>query len=416
MTENFDSENLPWDFKLIWMQAKDSNLHLQRFQEFNFSFNINSYPDKIKSTTFVYNSEEKEEATIKYGEKFYINIVFQPNIVGFYKLESILLNSDTLNLGIDFEDCAVPDENGVVTAYKIPVTANDSTDGPYSFTIGAKSYQGIITVSNEAKDNNQGGIQSRGAKDPSPEKNIPFTYDSALREFEAVGNGIFEFDHWDLYHIKAGGEPVFVENFDGANNPIVSIKFGSSEYFKQDFKLIAYFTSEHAILLSFDKFKPEEVVSLKISDTDYLGEKVRVSPKNTQLNITLVTAKGFIIKVPSFLAEIQNLYGENSIIQIADPLLDEKTQQTTYKFRLNMTQFQDLGDTNELTLSLNVIQDDSGNGSDLLWLYITAPVVVVVIAGIITFVLLRRRRGGGKKSKKSNKPEEKKDAYQDYYL
>ena len=66
----------------------------------------------------------------------------------------------------------------------------------------------------------------------------------------------------------------------------------------------------------------------------------------------------------------------------------------------------------ELNLTLQLAEDGSANGNDLLWLYIVVPIVAVLIIGLIIFLIIRKRRGG----RRPKAPKEKKQNYRDYYI
>lgn len=413
-SENFDVASPEWNFDEIWMQV-NSELHLQQFQSFDFSFNqVLDVTSVIDNATFVIGDEEYSESiSVKYGTTIYLSVNFKNEYVGYYELSSVLLNSKILNLNLNYNQYVVQDEGGNVIGYKIPITVSDLTDGSYSFTVSAKLYDCVITVSDDAKLNKQGGVRSTDASSTTEEMPIPFTYGSAVRRIIAVGNGIYSFDYWELYYIQEDGSLQKVD-FEEDTDSTVTIKFGVAP-FNKEFKLVAYFTSEGAIKVGVANYNQSQIKSITIGGQLYDGENISVSPNNSRLTLEIVTNKNYILDYQSFMTNLQNTYGSSVIMMSSDPATDETTGETTYKFSMNMKVIQDL-ENNELPLSLTIVQDTSNNGSDLLWLYITIPAVVVVIAGVVTFILLKRRGGRGGKGGKAPKQEEKKSSYKDYYV
>lgn len=416
-TSNFDPAALPWDFDIKWMQ-KDSRLHLQYFQTFDYS--INSTIDvtgRFADAYFTIGEQEDGEQTVQvnYGETIYVNLILQEQYYGYYELNSILLNSNTLSLGLNYNNYTLQNEVGYITGYKIPIAVNDTTDGIYSFTVAAKEYEGFFTISEDAKESSQGGIRWRNASSTatSQELSFDFTLNSAVRQIEAVGNGVYTFDYWELYYYADDGTLENVQ-FDDYTNSTLTIRFGQAP-FTEAFRLVAYFTNADAIRLSFDGLNNGFLKSITVGGVIYENSPIAVSPRNSALNIEIVTIENYIFDYESFLTNLQNTYNENVVIMTSDPVKDEETGETTYNFRMNMNYISDLTD-NSLTLTVNVEEDTSNNDNNLLWLYIVLPIVAVAIIGVVIFIIIRRR-GGGKKGKGSTKKvEEKQPSYKDYYI
>ena len=413
-SENFDVANPIWDFDKVWMQY-NSRLHLQQFQNFDFTFNqVLDVTSIIDNASFVIGDEEfSDQVSIKYGTIIYLNIVFKTEYVGYYELSSVLLNSNVLNLNLNYNLYTVKDEGGNVIGYKIPVTVSDLTDGSYSFTMSAKLYDCVVTISDDAKLNSQGGVRSTDASSTTDEMQISFAYNSAVRRIIAVGSGIYSFDYWELYYIQENGDLQKVD-FDGSTDSTVTIDFGVAP-FNKEFKLVAYFTSEGAIKVGIENYNENQIKSISIGGTIYEGENISVSPNNRRLNIEIVTNKNFVLDYQTFITNLQTTYGSNVIMMSSNPVTDEVTGETTYKFNMDVSVIKDLED-NQLPLSLSIKEDNSNNGDNSLWLYIAIPAAVVVIAGVVIFIIIRRRRGGGRRKGGKEEKEEKKSSYKDYYI
>ena len=142
---------------------------------------------------------------------------------------------------------------GQETGYTIIVNANATTKGTYSFDIQSVTYNCVATISDEAKELNQGGVRiaDNNITTPTDEMNISFTYNSPVKKIVAEGaNGsIYAFDCWKLYYKDENGEFSTVEvPFENSGDNLLSIAFGSAP-FNQEFKLVAHFTDENAILV-----------------------------------------------------------------------------------------------------------------------------------------------------------------------
>ena len=162
-------------------------------------------------------------------------------------------------------------------------------------------------------------------------------------------------------------------------------------------------------------YNENQIKSISIGGTIYEGENISVSPNNRRLNIEIVTNKNFVLDYQTFITNLQTTYGSNVIMMSSNPVTDEVTGETTYKFNMDVSVIKDLED-NQLPLSLSIKEDNSNNGDNSLWLYIAIPAAVVVIAGVVIFIIIRRRRGGGRRKGGKEEKEEKKSSYKDYYI
>lgn len=411
--DNFDPSNPLWDFDKVWM-ITNSKIRLQFFQKFNYAFNsILDALEIIESATFIQDEEEVLTLSAKYDNIVYININLAEKYYGYYELNQILLNSTkVLDLGLIYSDYVVTNESGIITGYKIPVHVSDLTDGSYSFTLSAKNYNCLITISDEAKLNSEGGIRRVESSSLTEEMEQVFIYNSSVMSIIAVGKGIYSFDYWELYYIGNNGDLIKVD-FEGDTQSTVTIRFGT-EPFNKEFKLVAYFTSESAIKVNFSNVNKQQVKSIKIDGVLFEENDIAVSPNNSRLSLEIVTLKNYVLDYETFIKNISTTYGVNSIIMTNDPLKDETTSETTYKFSLDMRNIKP--DNNQLSLSLNILKDDSSLENNLLWLYILIPVVVVVATGVVIFVIIKRRGGGKGKKKLKTKNETKNSSYKDYYV
>ena len=416
-TSNFDPAALPWDFDLKWMQ-KESRMHLQCFQYFDYSINSTIDVTRVFGDAYFTIEEQEEgeqEVQVKYDKVLYVNLFLQEEYYGYYGLKSILLNSSELSLGLNYNNYTLENEIGYIVGYKIPIKVNDTTDGIYSFTVEAKEYEGFFTISEDAKESSQGGIRWKNASSTatSQELSFDFTLNSAVRQIEAVGNNIYTFDYWELYYYADDGTLESVQ-FENYTNSTLTIRFGQ-EPFTQAFRLVAYFTNEKAIRFSFDGLNNGFLKSINVGGVLYENSPIAVSPKNSALNIEIITIENYVLDYEAFLSNLKNTYNENVVIMTSDPVKNEETGETTYTFRMNMNYIGELTD-NSLTLTVNVAQDTSNNDNNLLWLYIVLPIAGVVIIGVVIFIIIRRRGGGKKKKGPAKKVEEKQPSYKDYYI
>lgn len=420
-TTNFDeqSQNAPFDFNTVW-SLTESKYHLQRF--LTFTFNFKSVLNKtIKSAKFYLDEGVSADTfTARYDKPVRIDVMFKDEFVGYYKLSGMTLS----NLDFDMDNAVVePIENnkGQEEGYSIYVKANAMTSGSYSFDIQSITYYCVATISDDAKNENQGGVRiaDNNITTPTDEMNIQFTYNSAVKKIVAEGESgsVYAFDCWKLYYKdeltgEFSTEEILFTNYTDSE---LSISFGSAP-FDREFKLVAHFSDKNAILVSFGEPNSKYVKSIKFSGITYDGTPIAVSPNHAK-NLEIVTLKGYKLNTKAFQDFVKTLYGENSTetLIVADPEVNLEGE-TTYKFSLNMKYVGQVKN-NALAVQLQIDEDDSNSNADLLWLWITIPCVAVLLIGLIIFIIIRRRRGGGKGGKggKIGKVRVKKVSYKDYY-
>ena len=420
-TSNFDIVELCFNFDTIWC-LKDSRIALQRFQTFSYSLNSILDNTGVLNSAVIKTSLEGEGASsqqAQYGQNLIITISYNEQYYGYYTLGNVLLQGEALSRDYYQADPITNDDN-LVIGYNIYVDVNDVTDGTYSFSLNASTYNCQVKVSDEAALNGQGGVSAGSNYIDS--LSINFTYQTRTQEISARGEGIYTFSHWELYY-KADGDgdgeySALVEDFEGAQSSSLSISFGIAP-FDQEFLLVAYFSSENAILVDVADYQNAGIKSVSVNDQLYQGESIAVSNTDTNVRIRLVTNANYVLDEQLFLSSIADLYGQDvedlGIVETSDPITDEQTQETTYNFRLNMNLVQELEDQN-LTLSFVTTQDNSHYNQQMLFVYIFVPIGVALIAGIVIFIIIRHTRGGGKGKSGSKKQKVKEASYKDYYM
>lgn len=399
-TENFDNASPAWNFDVIWTM-RDSNLRLQHFLTFQYSFaNILDVTQVLQSAEFV--DTNGNVLSAKYGEEINIKLTLKEQYKNFYSLTSVILNSNNIEMDLT----GTKQEDG---GYIIPIIVNDSTDGTYSFVMNADIFNCIVTVF----DATQGGVKSTDATSSVSEMNLAFSYNSNVKRVTAVGSGIYAFDYWKCYY-KNGDEWEEIDFDDYKYVSQIKILFGTAP-FNKEFKLEAYFTSDKAVDLKFPSFNDLKVKSLKVSGQEYDGEPIKVSP-NAIVNFEIITKKGYKLNYNKFLEDMKLYYGENTVTMISDPIENEETFETAYKFNLYMRNRTDT-DSTEMELTFSIDKENSSNGGLAWWVYLLISVAVIgVIAGVVVIII--KKRGGGRKggSSKAGKTTEKKTSYDDYYI
>ena len=416
--EMFDLSLPKWDFGKTWILL-NSTLHLQNFQTFSYSFNeILDTTQIFKSATFSVDGEESlREVEVKYGKTIEIDLKLKDNYFGFYSLSGVLLNSKNLTLDDPIKQYEVKNGNTVI-GYKIPIKVNDQTDGVYSFTAEANLFNSIVKISDEAKEQNQGGVRSADANANAltQEMRLVFSYNASMKKVVAVGSGIYTFDYWDLYYYDEDGTTLIkVDNFDLKYNATLSITFGQVP-FDRTFVLVANFSSENAIKVKFTQLDATKVNSITLNSEKYEGDYIVIPPKAI-VPLEVVVKKDFVLNYNKLISDFVREYGQNTIALSTDPIQAEDGQ-TTYKFNINMRNVVNIIDK-KIDMPINYVEKANSGSNNLTWLYIVIAIVVVgAIAGVIIFIVLRNRKGGGKgKGKTVKKQESKKDySYNDYYI
>lgn len=420
-TNNFDqqSQNAPFNFNTVW-NLSESRYHLQRFMTFTFNFK-SVLNNTIESAKFYLSDGVSSDTfTAKYDKPVRIDLKLKEEFVGYYKLSGMTLS----NLDFDMDNAIVEpitNNKGKEEGYSIYVKANAITSGSYGFDIQSITYNCVATISDEAKAENQGGVRisDNNITTPTDEMNIQFTYNSAVKKIVAEGeNGsVFAFDCWKLYYKDDATGEYFADEipFENSTDSELSISFGTAP-FDREFKLVAYFTDENAILVNFGEANSKYIKSIKFSGITYTGLPIAVSP-NQSKNLEIVTTKGYKLNVKAFEDFVKILYGDNSTetLIVSDPEVNAEGE-TTYKFSLNMKYVGEVKN-NTLAVQLQIDEDDSNSSADLLWLWITIPCAGVLLIGLVIFIIVRHKRGGGKGGKggKVGKVKVKKESYKDYY-
>lgn len=416
---NFDIIELSFDFDTIWC-LRNSKICLQRFQSFNYSINKILDNAGILKSAIIKTSEDDEgqlNSTVNYGAPLIIRIEYNDQYIGYYTLGTIYLQGESLNKSY-YSYQPILDEKNNVKGYDIYLTVNDVTDGTYSFSLVASSYKCLVKISDEAKLNSQGGVSAGSNYIES--LNIDFTYQTRTQVISAQGNGIYTFSYWELYYKAeddAEGEyTILNEDFEDANSSSLSISFGVSPY-NREFMLIAYFSSENAILVDFTNYQNEGIKSISLNDKVYEGQSIAVSNTDTTVRIKLITNSYYLLNVELFLQSVADLYGQNiedlGIVQTSDPITDELTHETTYNFRLNMNAIKNIED-NLLSISFVVEKDNTQYNQKMLFVYIFVPIGVAIVLGVGIYLIIKFTRGGKKSS--ARKEKKKEDNYKDFYI
>ncbi len=421
--ENFDPANSSFDFEKVWRQvASRSSLHLQNFQLFDFAFNsLLDNAQMIDNATFsTLDQNELNSLQVKYNQEIQIHISLKEEYYGYYILSRVLLNGNELSS--EFKTEEVKNSENLVTGYVVTLLANAQTSGSYSFSVTPKAYNCVIAVSDRAKTNGEGVIRFNDG-DPIIDMSYPFYNNSREQKIVAEGKSIYSFDFWELYYRDSNGNFTSRATFENYQDSGLRINFGTAP-FDREFKLVANFTDQAAIEVSFGRINASVIKSISFGGVEYDGMAIKVSPNSSQ-SLELVVNKDYVLDVDVFVGDIGALYGGNptSSLIVRDP---ESTDDNIYKlnddgdkvyrFSINMRYIKNIED-NSLRLSFLTHEDKTGGAKSLLWLYITLPIVVVVIVGVIVFIVLRRRGGGTSYSRTSGtaKTKTKKENYKDLY-
>ncbi len=407
---NFDPALKMWDFDQIFMQMS-SGFHLQSFQIFNFSFQqLLDNSLCIESARFV-TDEEDIRLAARFGEEVKIKINLKNQYYGFYQLTRVYRNSNQLTAPYTIE--AIENEAHQVSGYYVSFKANDMTSGAYSFSVDAKVFKCMVSISNEAKENSQGGILVDSGSTPQENVELPFSINIKEKKVVAKENEPFVFERWELFVKDNNGQFNQMVLFDNDQDSSLVISFGQAP-FDREFKLVAYF-SKNAVKVDFGQYNTNMVKSITFGGKLYEGVPIEVSPTSSP-SLVVVVGKDYAIDIDAFTRDIKAIYGNNSTQTLitSQPEKNEEDGSTTYRFSINLRYVQEF-DNGSLKLSF-MIKKDGGNGlNNLLWLYITLPIVVVVAAVVVIIIILRKRRNSGSKGDGQAKVKEKKVSYKDFY-
>lgn len=421
-TGNFNGALPGWDFNYTWTM-KESKLILQRFLTFKYKFAATLDRNGVlENATFVEKEADDDfYYSYKYGEKVKMKIVLKEDAKQFYKFGSLYLNSQ--NVAETLYDC----EEEIGT-YTITLTANDMTDGTYSFLIPPVVFDCEIIAESVYDDQgnlqDQGGVKISGASSTVKNMTVSFSKNAATKSITAVGKGIFIFDYWTLYYQQDDGWEIYqIENdaeelVDWTNaNSTISIEFGK-EPFNKVFRLEAHFTDKGAVTLKFPTIDTNRIVSLKINGDELVGSETAclVSPNATS-TLEIVTNKGFELKYDDFINRMGLIYGDKTFIMTSNPILDEESGATTYKFNIVMKNAKNLNESDKGMEFLFVVEQNNktNSGASTIIIIVIVLVVAATAGGVTAFVIIKKKKGGKGKGK-SNRSGQKKTTYSDYYI
>ncbi len=418
-SENWHKRYGEWDFGKTWIMS--SVLHLQCFQSFNYSFNDYVDPDGII---------DEERSSIpnicKYGEKVEIRLQIKDEYKGYYTLKQVLLNSAPMNDYTVVDDSA----NG---RYTITFDSNDRTDGSYSFKMDAISYKCFVVSS----DANKGLVKRVSDRQASSSLELNLTYARNDTQRQSIlsqtdSHSIYTPSGWKLYHWTGNTTPTIdgaswqeVQTFADAGKTQLDIMFGRSEYFNRPFKLVAYYTDEEAFIVNVRG--DDNITSIKFLGIDMTEEGIKTSSSETRAELVVAVKEGYELDIDRLNSVVSSLYGGGSVGTLipSTPQVNENGE-TTYFIYLNMKNINKNGTGLNVALNLYTKVKTEEKNDDLLWLWITLPIVVVlIVVGIVLFFLLRRRRILNARLKNDNttlvknnkkeKPKEKQADYKDFY-
>jgi len=421
--DNFDEALPSWNFKETWMLVS-SRYRLQNFQTFDYSFS-SSLDDKgiLESAKFLQEGSAVENSIFKasYGIKINIKVMIKENYQGYYYINKntdfILLNNNKFK-----GDCQLSEivEDEKIVGYIISIQANANTAGEYSFFVSQKNYNCQVSISDEAKELSQGGVrvQSNSSSNSINEFNITFAYTANATEPVVIAEGkdIYNFDHWELFYKDAEGNfTLKQDSFDQDSVDSVKISFGKAP-FDREFKLVAFFTDEESIKIDFGKIDNDIIKTISLGGQEYLGEKISIAPSRV-VKIEVTTQKNYLLNVEDISLKISDLYGDKKSPYpvVAKEASTNESGETSYEFYLDLKFAKDKIKNNALTLKLETNKNTKDNGSKLLWLYITLPVLAVIGIGLAIFFIVRKKNGGGKVGGK-NTQKQKSKSYKDYYM
>lgn len=420
-SQNFDPSSTGFDFDLVFGVA-DTEIVLQRFQTFSFSFN-DTLNDYIEKPVFVVDGEEKEELTsVAYGKKIKIKLEITKlldngysveNLVEYLEVQRILVS----NSSVDIHGYNITSNAGE-NAFEIDFAANGTTAGSYSFEIFAKSYQCEFVA---AKDGQvlPGGVTFSGI-DPVESRSQSLTVESAKTTIMAVASGYYTFDHWNLYYRDQNGqwktEPeANWENSDfGVNSTLASlpISFGIKP-FDQAFKLEAVFSSENGIAIDFVNFNSDHIALVKVQGNTYNNQPVIILRTLTNAIIEVVMNEGYEFDSHAFARSLQTMYNQAVAVEEVVTQSQNSDGQNVYTLKVDVAKICENSDEGFINFSLPSKVADNGSGNNLLWLWITLPCVIVA-AGVAVFLIVYFKKRG--QARANVKKKEKEISYKDFYM
>ena len=323
----------------------------------------------------------------------------------FYNLTGINVNESTIQSQYEKENIYT-ENDGRLSGFRLTLSASNLNDGNYSFAMSAINYICQLAVSDEAVAQKAGYVKMNNGS-PSTSLPMTYTYESKNNTISAVRNGIFVFDYWELYYQDENGDfTVLVEDYINENASI-NINFGQAP-FNQEFKLVAYFTDEDAVLIDFPNVNSDRIKSVSLGGELYNGETKAIAP-NSNVTLEIVTNKNYQLDLENFEDVIGQLYSGGSTANLlAEERLNEETGETTYIFNLNTGY---LSSSTIINIDLRATRV-GGDENGMLYVYIFVPLAIVLIA-IVVVILLKRKNGKGKGK---TKQKVKETSYKDYYM
>ncbi len=406
-SENWYPLSNGWDFSLTYFM-RESQPHLQMFESFNFSISP-IFSNVLENVTFENATTENANATVKFGEEVKITLKLKSEIAGYYEISYLRLNNALTTRWTSEE---ILNEQGKLSGYIITIISSDLTDGIYSFEFKSTEFRCEATVS----DTSQGGVREKSGQTTTDKLQQPLFYDSSPITIVAEGKGIYNFSHWELYYLNEDDEWELSPDqtqFD-FNSSNLEIKFGIAP-FDRDFQIKAYFSDQNAISVKFNNTGATAGInSIHFSGVEYVGEAIRVSSTARTCALKVVLNKGYRLDTKAFENFIKGYYGSASTASIIRNI-DEGEEFITYEMSINMAIINENINDKEFTLSLFVKEFGGAETQNLLWLYITIPVVIVVAVGAVLLIIFLRKKGVTKRMKNKKEEDEEID-YKDFYI
>lgn len=407
--DNFDPTMPDWDFGRTW-SSKEGQISLQNFMTFKISVN------EIVDALGLFEAETNKSNPLSYEEEIVITLKFkEPEHQKWYELESVLLNGSTAN-----DNCT---KEKTSDGYKITIQASALTEGIYSFRAKALKYTGevIALVEDEEGATDFGGVKIKGAQSTSLSLSLDFSYAIQTRIVEAVSQGKYIFSGYKLYYKNGDDwqEQTSAGNLsDPSNSKLASITYTPNEgKYGQEFRLVALFTKD-VKTIKVGLYEKNHIKSIKVNGEE-IGEGVEVASNSSQVTIDIVT-KSAEIDVEKFIQNFNTAFakGDDSAIVKVGEQENQELEEIAYSFKVDMTLLdKNKLEENSLPLSFSTTKVRMGASKNIIWLWITLPIVgLLVIVGIIIIILKKRGGGHGRRKTTKKAPQEKKASYKDYYI
>lgn len=404
-TSRFDQSVEDWNFDTIWL-VSGTELKLQRFETFAYAFarSLDSQ-GRISTAYFELNGENVNSLSARWGDEIIIVVNLKSEYFDFYTLTGINVNESSIQSQYERENI-YSESDGRLSGFRLTLSASNLNDGNYSFAMTAITYICQVAVSDDAIASSAGYVRVNSG---SLSTGLPmtYTYDSKNNTISAVRNGIYVFDYWELYYQDDNGDfTVLVEDYTN-ENATINVNFGQAP-FNQEFKLVAYFTDEDAVLIDFPSVNSDRIKSISLGGEIYNGETIAVAPNST-VTLEIVTNPNYQLDVEEFTSVISQLYSGGSTANLlVEERLNEETGETTYIFNLNTSY---LSSSTIINIDLRATRV-GGDNNGLIYVYIFVPLAIVLIA-VVVIVVLKLRSGKGKGKTKQKVKEE---SYKDYYM